>query len=184
MAWLCERVRWTVFAPTIGGISTAACWVANVWTSTALGSAGLLSTALVLHFRLWDDVEDCERDAAWHPARVMVRAGRRVFMVPLLVLTAAAIAVAGVTGGPRTIAVIVAIDLATWAAYGLVRPAIPDAFWRYGVLLLKYPAFLLAGGVALGASDASRFWLAASATYAAAVTYEAVHTRAAIEENA
>ena len=184
MAWLRERVRWTVFAPTIGALAIAACWVADVWTIAALAAAGLLTISLVLQFRLWDDVEDCERDAAWHPARVMVRSGRRAFVIPLFVLTLATTAIGGVAGGPRVAALIVALDVAALSAYRLVRPAIPDALWQYGVLLLKYPAFLIAGAVALGASEALRFWLAGAAAYAAAVTYEAAHTRAAIEENA
>jgi len=174
--YLTERVRPAVFLPVLAGI-----WVAALWASGGEGNAGrqtlalLLLAFLLLQFRLWDDLEDVEHDRRVHPDRVLVRTSTRPFRGLLAALVVAALAVAAVAG-PAVVATLTTLDVLFLVAYRLVRTRVPDLVWRFPVLLLKYPAFVLLSAMAAGITRPDpRLAAAMLAAMAGACLYELLH---------
>ena len=177
-AYLTERFRPAVFLPAIALHVLLALWAAGAEpTAARLTAAAGLAALLLLQFRLWDDLEDRDRDRAAHPERVLARTAPAPFRRALvaiglgnLVAVAAAPSVAALTG-------LVFLDAAFFAAYRL-RARASDRVWRFGVLLAKYPVFVGLVAAAAGAPRTPRLALAMAAMYAAASVYEACHDRA------
>lgn len=140
---------------------------------SAFGIALGLMTLLVVQFRLWDDLEDIERDGAAHPDRVLVNSCRKPFHV-LLIALATATGALFATRGPA-LAGFALLYCAFWVAYRRVRPRIVDALWRYGILLLKYPAFVGLVALSLGRPVPARLATAVVAAYLGTSFYEAWH---------
>ena len=191
-AYLAERFRPAVFVPAIALHAALALWAGGAEpTAVRLAAAAGLAALLLLQFRLWDDLEDRDRDRAAHPERVLVLAPpapfRRALLAiglgNLIVLAAApaagaqaAAAPAAVTPAAAAPAALAALDIAFLAAYRL-RAALSHRVWRFGVLLSKYPAFVGLIAATAGAPRAPRLALAMAAMYAAASAYEALHDR-------
>jgi hypothetical protein len=72
---------------------------------------------------------------------------------------------------------LIVLDLAFWLAYRRIRPRLRDSFWRFQVLLLKYPAFVGLIAVGIGTPLPDRLAAAALAVYASACAYEFLHDR-------
>jgi hypothetical protein len=161
-----------VFVPAIVLHAAAASFATeSAWPAfaTAIG----LMTLLFVAFRLWDDLEDADRDRVAHPDRLLPRASRDVF----LALAAALVIVAGLLVARRAEALAGHVLLygASWAGYRLVRPHVADLVWRYGFLLLKYPAFVWLVAITVGRPAPARLAAATVAAYLAACLYEAWH---------
>jgi hypothetical protein len=175
LAYFAERVRPGVFVPVL-----AALWCSAVWASgTALFHAGhtlpfLLLMLLVVQFRLWDDIEDVERDRRLHPNRVLVRSPLMPFRRLLAIVAVAALAAAAALDS-GVLAGVVALDVAFLIAYHAVRRFVPDRIWRFPVLLAKYPAFVLVTTLAIGQAPGRRAAAAMLVVMTGACVYEAFH---------
>ena len=88
-AYFQERFSLAVFGPVFILLTVAAFGSVANTTGLRLAVALLLGIALVVQFRLWDDLEDRNRDRVGHPTRVLVNARPEPFRILLLVLTAA-----------------------------------------------------------------------------------------------
>jgi hypothetical protein len=174
-SWIAERIPPAVFVPAVAALWLCARWAAD---QSALNGAGALSlallTALVLQFRLWDDLEDAGRDRLVHPARVLAQATAGVFRRLLGIWSAAVLALAAAST-PAVFAGVVALDVWFLVAYRVVRPRVPDAVWRFPLLLAKYPAFVCLTALAMAPSRGGRLIVASLAAIAGACVYEAVH---------
>ena len=176
-AYLAERFRPALFIPAIVLHVLLALWAAGAEpTAARLVAAAGVTTLLLLQFRLWDDLEDRDRDRAAHPERVLARTSPAPFRRALVaiglgnfVALAAAPSAAALTG-------LVVLDAAFFAAYRL-RARASDRVWRFGLLLAKYPSFVGLVAAAAGAPRTFRLALAMAAMYAAASLYEACHDR-------
>ena len=172
-AYFRERFPLAVFAPLCLLLTAAAFWsVANV-TVPRVAVALLLGIALVVQFRLWDDLEDRIRDRATHPTRVLVTAPAEPFRILLFVLTAIAIALSA--GRQPALAALLALNAAGWCTYRLVRRRLSLNGWRFGLLPLKYPGFVTVLAVFLGDVIPVRLAVAAATTYVCASGYELLH---------
>lgn len=184
LAYFTERVRPGIFVPAL-----VALWLMAFWTSGGMeartfrsvlgglehgGSTFLLLPLLVLQFRLWDDLEDRERDRQFHPDRVIVRSNVEPFRWLLAALTTAAVAVAAATS-LGVLTAVVTLDVLGVVAYRAIRPRVPDVVWRFPILLAKYPAFVAVTAIAMGGESWPRLGLAALAVMTGACVYEAVH---------
>jgi hypothetical protein len=161
-----------VFVPAIVLHATAA-WTTTDRVWTAFGPAVGLMTLLFVSFRLWDDLEDADHDCVVHPERLLPRGSRQPFRA---VAAGLGLTVA-VCVSPRAevlagVGVLYGIG---WAAYRLVKPRVTDVVWRYGFLLLKYPAFVCLVALAIGRPEPARLAAASVAAYLAACLYEAWH---------
>ena len=171
-AYFRERFPLTVFAPVCLMLTGAASWSVASVSVLRLAAALLLGIALVVQFRLWDDLEDRTRDRAAHPTRVLVNAPVGPFRLLLLVLTVTAIALSA----SQQAALVSALSLnaAGWCAYR-IRRRLPPNGWRFGVLPLKYPGFVAAMAVCLGDVVPVRLAVAMATTYLCASGYELLH---------
>jgi 4-hydroxybenzoate polyprenyltransferase len=127
--------------------------------------------ALVVTFRIWDDLADRERDRGSHPTRVTVTA---TSIVPLQVAGiaagAAAVLLLGVFQGWISVAFVTFYGAVLAASYAGRRGR---SATHERILLLKYGVFALA---LIGLPDASaRGLLAAAAAFVAACVYEWWH---------
>src|SRR5436305_11951869 len=86
-SYLRERFRLTIFGPAIALHVAGVMWANDTAPSarTMLQSAGLI-TLLMIQFRLWDDLEDRERDRIQHPERLLVHTQTAPFRLVLAVL--------------------------------------------------------------------------------------------------
>ena len=186
-AYLAERFYPAVFVPATALHAALALWAAGAEpTAARLAAAASLAALLLLQFRLWDDLEDRDRDRAAHPERVLVaapptpfrRAVLAIGLGNLIMLAAAPAAAAPAAATPSAAApvALAALDIVFLAAYRL-RAALSDRVWRFGVLLSKYPAFVALIAAAAGAPRGPRLALAMTAMYAVAGAYEALHDR-------
>lgn len=174
-AYFAQRFPSRVFVPAIA-LHAAAAWWASANAAprfTDLGAAMTSMTLLFMQFRLWDDLQDADRDRATHPDRVLVTSRRRPFEILLWALTAAA--GAGLARRGIALAGFGGLCVAFIVAYRAVRPRIADVPWRYGVLLVKYPAFVALVALSLGPPAAARLLAAALAAYLVTSLYEAWH---------
>jgi hypothetical protein len=172
-AYFRERFPPAVFVPVCMLLTIAALLsVANA-TSLRLVVALLLGIALVVQFRLWDDLEDRDRDRAAHPMRVLVNAPTEPFRILLLLLTASAIAFSA--GHRAALIATLGLNAAGWCAYRLARRRISLNGWRFGLLPLKYPGFVTVMALSLGDVIPVRLAVAAATTYVCASGYELLH---------
>jgi 4-hydroxybenzoate polyprenyltransferase len=175
--YLVERLSPTVFVPAVSGLWLSAIWAAGTGhPASSYARSLLLMTLLVLQFRLWDDLEDVERDRAAHPRRVLVRSPVLPFRWALVVLATLALGV-GALFSAVAAAQVAALDVLFLIAYRLTRPQIPDVVWRFAVLLAKYPAFVAVTALAIGGAPDRRLALAMLVTMTGACLYEVVHRR-------
>jgi hypothetical protein len=177
-AYLRERFKPAIFGPAALVHTTAAAWAAG----TSLGVVSIAATfglalVLLLQFRLWDDLEDRERDRRLHPSRVLVRANPAPFRYACGLLAAANILLLVVAGSRGAVQGLACLNLFFWIAYGPVRGRLPDRIWRFQVLLIKYPVLVGVLATALGAPIRLRLFTAAVAVYVCACAYEALHDR-------
>lgn len=176
-AYLAERFRPAVFIPAIALHLMLALWAAGaVPTAARLASAAGAAALLLLQFRLWDDLEDRDRDRVNHPHRVLVHASPAPFRRALVALGLANLVALAAAPSAGAAAGLAALDLAFFAAYRL-RASVPDPCWRFGVLLAKYPVFVGLIAAATGSPRAFQLALAMALMYAAASTYEVFHDR-------
>jgi hypothetical protein len=176
-----ERFPAAVFVPAILALATLA-WSATAGTLASLPWYVAAVSLLVVQFRLWDDLEDVDRDRRLHPTRVLCRTPLVVFRV----LHASLMVAAGVMLGVQGIPAYAALCLTALVAYRLLRARVCDRLWRYGCLLLKYPAFVAVVAIAAHSPHSPyspyspeslwRLASAAAAAYALAAVYEALHT--------
>jgi hypothetical protein len=169
-----ERFPLRIFVPAVvllGGLA----WAASGTPLASLPWCVALVSLLVVQFRLWDDLEDVDVDRRSHPLRILTRSPLRPFRVTL----ALSIAVAGVVfaGSGSALAAYASLCLAMRAGYRAIRCRVTDRTWRYGMLLVKYPAFVVLVVVASGPADSHRLVIAGAIAYLAAAGYEAWHTQ-------
>jgi 4-hydroxybenzoate polyprenyltransferase len=171
-AYLAERVKLQVVLPLAGALALAARGAA--WPElSAFGAAAALAAALLIQFRMWDDLADRDRDALTHPRRALVRATSVAPVVAACVaIAAASIAWVAIYGGMRSAAALVGVNLAlaVWYTRRGARTAAGDH-----LLLAKYPAFVLIVAGDSAANRPARVLLAMAAVYFGACVYEAWH---------
>jgi len=143
------------------------------WTGpTALAADTLLALALVVTFRIWDDLMDRERDRAKHPDRVVVRAPSTD---PLVVASWALLTVALWTIADRQgLQSVVLLFVYMFVLVGSYRLRGPRTATTDRILLLKYGVFTLAL-IGFPAAWSTRGLLAAAAAFLAACVYEWWH---------
>jgi hypothetical protein len=177
-AYLGERFKPRIFGPAAVVHTAAAVWAVGGGVEAIAVAATLgLAVVLLLQFRLWDDLQDLERDRCLHPERVLVRANPAPFRFACALLASANIALLVIAGSRGGAQILAGLDLFFWLAYGPLRPRFSDRIWRFQILLLKYPAFVCLLATALGASIRIRPLVAAVAVYLCACAYEALHDR-------
>ena len=172
-AYLRERFRLALFGPLCLLLTAAAAWSTGGVTTSPLPITVLLGAILLLQFRLWDDLEDRSRDRHTHPTRVLVTAPAEPFRRVLAMLAVAAIALSA--RQPNAFAATLALNIAFWCAYRVVRPRVSPNSWRFGLLLCKYPGFVGVMAISLGDVDSARLGMAATAAYLCASGYELLH---------
>lgn len=172
-AYFRERFPLAIFAPACLMLTGAAVWSVTGVAVSRLTVTVLLGIALVVQFRLWDDLEDRTRDRATHPTRVLVNATAEPFRFLLVVLTGIAIALSA--SQQAALAAALALNAGGWGAYRLARRYLSTDGWRFGVLPLKYPAFVAVMAVCLGEVVPVRLALAMATTYLCASGYELLH---------
>jgi len=177
-SYLRERFRLTVFGPAIALHVSSIMWANDTAPTarTVIQSAGLI-TLMMIQFRLWDDLEDRERDRLQHPERLLVHTETTPFWRVLAALALLNVAWMAASGSRVAMIGLVLLNLTFWFAYRRVRPQISDFIWRFQVLLFKYPAFVVLVAAAWGASRVGRLAAAAVVIYASACVYEALHQR-------
>src|SRR5438093_2093361 len=174
-AYLHERFQLRIFGPAAFGIVVAAGWAGTAAiTPGTLAIATACSFLLLLQFRLWDDLEDRDRDAATHPERLLVRMPAAPYRCALMGLALANVALCGIGGWPPAVEMML-LNLAFHVAYRRTRRHVPDGVWRFSILLLKYPAFVGVLATILGAPQPGRVAVAALVAYSTACGYEALH---------
>ena len=172
-AYVRERFPLRIFVPAVALLGGLA-WAASGPRLSSLPWCVALVSLLIVQFRLWDDLEDVDLDRRSHPSRVLTRSPLHPFRVTLalsIVITAIAFAARG-----NTVLAYAALCLATRAGYRAIRRRVTDRSWRYGMLLLKYPAFVALVVAASGPADSLRILVAAALAYLLAAGYEAWHT--------
>jgi 4-hydroxybenzoate polyprenyltransferase len=168
--YVVERFPPVVFVPAIGLLATAA-WAPSISHSlSTFAQAVALMTLLVGEFRVWDDLEDRDLDRQRHPGRVMAAGPATPFWCLAAVLFAAAATMLAAT--PAAVAGLAALHAGMFWAYRRLRPGVTDRVWRYGVLPLKYPAFVVLVSVALGEVSPMAVAVAGGLSYAGACAYE------------
>jgi len=174
--YLRERFRFKVFGTAAAVHAAAALWVAGgspVLTSSVVAVG--LAVMLLLQFRLWDDLEDRERDRIRHSERLLVRSDPAPFRFICMLLTIANPLLLATAGSSTAAAVLVSLDLFFWLAYTSLRSRLSDRVWRFQVLLLKYPVFVGLVAGALGPMPVWRLLAASGAVYLCAWAYETLH---------
>ena len=169
IAYLRERVPLRVYAPL--ALALGACAdLRDPWLPA------LAASALLLQFRLWDDLADRAHDAVAHPTRVLVRAADvRPLIALCLALAVLNVCVAvwrDATG--VAVSVLAATDaaLATWYLARRERTAFGDH-----LLLAKYPAMLIVVAGERVVAAPVPILVSAAVLYLAACLYEAWHDR-------
>jgi hypothetical protein len=177
-AYLGERFKAAIFGPAAVMHAAAAVWAvpASAGAASVIAALGL-AVVLLLQFRLWDDLEDRERDRRLHPKRMLARVNPTPFRWACSLLAIANIALLGLAGSRDAVLGLTCLDLFFWIAYGPLRPRLTDRVWRFQILLLKYPVFVGVLAAALGTPGRMRLFAAAAAVYLCACAYEALHDR-------
>jgi 4-hydroxybenzoate polyprenyltransferase len=177
-AYVRERFRLAVFGPTIAVLVAAALWASGETPRLpAIVCCAGLTTLLLLQFRLWDDLEDRERDRVSHPGRVLVGASAVPFRFALVALGGTNIALMAASGPPLAPIALASLDLTFWLAYRRLRPRVGVFIWRFPVLLVKYPAFVVVLAAVTGTAQPARLAASVFAIYASACAYEMLHDK-------
>jgi len=177
LAYRRERFHPAIFLPSITLMVALAMWASR--TPPTIGvfvQASVTMTLLVLQFRLWDDLEDRDRDRVAHPERVLVRHSTAPFWRLLAGLALASFGLVGVLS-IAAVAGLVLLDSAFWLIYRRVRTRVSDATWRFRLLPDKYPAFVWITAAAIGSPLPDRLFPCLLFMWASACTYEALHDR-------
>jgi hypothetical protein len=174
-AYLRERFPLRIYGPAAIGIVAAAGWASPAPRAPAtLIYAMAFAPLLLLQFRLWDDLEDRVHDSAAHPERLIVRTPPAPYRRALMCLTIVNVALCGIHGWPAALEIAI-LDLVFYVAYRLARQVVRDAVWRFSILLIKYPAFVVILATTLGPPRSGRLTAAALIAYSSACGYEALH---------
>lgn len=181
-AYLGERFRPRVFVPAILGLTSGA--VASVDAApTAFSTvrALVLMGLLVVQYRVWDDLEDLDRDRRVHPCRVLVRAQPAPFWwaVVILGLVGARLIHDLTAAGSPALATYFCLIMAALVAYRVIREFVSARAWSQWILLAKYPAFVAVVALTLGPVSPARLVVFSVLAFATAHLYERAHTRAA-----
>ena len=172
-AYAAERLPLPIFGPAIVLFAAAIIWIGGTAAFDTAAASLLVASLLFVKYRLWDDLEDVERDRAAHPERVLVSGPLMPFRLLLAAVTVAA-AAACLAHWPA-FQLLLALDCAFVIAYRVIRPSLTDHTWRYGVLLLKYPVLLAIAASATVTVIPERLVAGAIAAYALASGYERWH---------
>jgi hypothetical protein len=176
-AYLRERFPLRLFGLAAIGMAAAARWASTAKpTPATLIYATACSALLVLQFRLWDDLEDRAHDRATHPERLLVRTPPTPYRRVLMCLVLVNVALCGFRGWHAAVEVAL-LDLFFYLAYRRTRRFVPDGVWRYSILLIKYPAFVIVLATLVGAPQRGRLAVAALVAHSTACGYEALHER-------
>ena len=142
--------------PVEVGVSANLSFGGDATPSFAINPTGSLSIAVL------NDLADVDADRATHPGRVLARSPLAPFHLALAVLTLSAFIVS--VTRPMALAGILLLDAAFLYAYWRLRRHVRDEVWRFGILLLKYPAVVaIAALVASDSVEGLRLVLAAAA---------------------
>jgi 4-hydroxybenzoate polyprenyltransferase len=144
IAYLRERYRPMPWIPLAAVLAFAGLVVAGPLSSATVGafaSAWGVAFLLTLAFRIWDDVEDRERDAQEHPERIVVRAMTRVpFGAVAIIVGAVAVSVIATGAQPRMRLAALAIGVAVLFAWYRGRRFLGErAPVGAPLILAKYP---------------------------------------------
>ncbi len=179
VGYLAERARLTVFVPLALLVAETAWLVAPESAPSALAFATCASQALlfILALRIWDDLQDRERDARRHPDRVTVRAHSTAPLVGL----SSVLAVSGTLSLMRATVPLLRVTMLAAIVVGLLvwyraRPEAPSRMASV-VLLAKYPALAILLAPRLGELAPVRAAISAGALYAIACTYEFIEDK-------
>ena len=153
------------------------------WTgSEALSMDTVLALALVITFRIWDDVMDRDRDRIKHPDRVVVRASSTTpLVVTSWVLATWTLLTLEDRRATQSVALLVIYAAVLAASYAVRLPAVASA--KAGtarspatdrILLLKYGVFTLAL-IGFPAALTARGLVSAASAFAVACVYEWWH---------
>jgi hypothetical protein len=172
IAYARERLPLRLLLPVAVGLAVMAAGLHPTFARLATGVP--LALALVVLFRIWDDLQDRPHDAVAHPTRVIVRAPSVRSLQVLAMATALAVGAALALRHLVSAGLFVLLMLALGALYRMRRgrSAAHDA-----LLLAKYPAIVAI--VATTGPDANAAFLAVSlpTVYLAAIAYEAWHDK-------
>jgi 4-hydroxybenzoate polyprenyltransferase len=172
-AYAAERFPLSIFAPALLLLTAAALQASTAPLDAHSLLVPVLGVTLIAQFRLWDDLEDVDHDRIHHPHRIIVNTPLPPFCVLLVLLASAAVVLC--LSNPPALSALAVLDIAFWLAYRQLRVVISDAAWRYGLLLLKYPAFVAVMSLTHGRVNAPRLIAAMAAAYVAACLYELWH---------
>jgi hypothetical protein len=143
LRYLRQRARFRLFVPLSMLLALAGRWIVPMSSVSlgVLGIAALQALGLMLAFRIWDDLEDCDADRNRHPTRVMA-AARSTTPFYALGFALSCAAVVWLVAEPDALRRLAALSIATavlsiW--YGLrptdgSHPALAEH-----VLAIKYP---------------------------------------------
>jgi hypothetical protein len=177
IAYLRERFRLKVFGPAATMLAAAALWATGLRPTAASVALALgVGVGLLLQFRLWDDLEDLERDRVRHPERVLVGANPVQFQLIGIILAGANVLILAVLS-PIAALGLVGLDISFLIAYTTLRRWLSDRVWRFHVLLLKYPVFVCLIAAPVGRVLPWRLLAASCVVYVCACTYETLHDR-------
>jgi hypothetical protein len=177
LAYLRERFRLKVFGPAATMHAAAALWATGLRPTTGSVALALgVAVGLLLQFRLWDDLEDLERDRVCHPQRVLVRANPAQFRLIGTILAGVNVLIVAARS-PIAALGLVGLDLGFLIAYTMLRGSLSDRVWRFHVLLLKYPVFVCLIAAPVGRVLPWRLLVASCVVYLCACTYETLHDR-------
>lgn len=142
--YLGERYRARTFVPlaiVLGIAGVVASGPPYRSLTLTLFAACLIAYCLVLGFRVWDDLEDRDRDGVEHPERVLVRASARAPFARLMAgaFGTGAVIVAAGAEPVRRLAVLAAGAFLLFAWYRLRRLAPGRRVVGAPVILVKYP---------------------------------------------
>lgn len=178
--YLRERARPRLFVPLAVCIALVGAFItpSSDVSVSALVLTALEAFLLVMAFRVWDDLEDRDRDRVLHPGRTMPSDRRTVPFVALsLAFTVAALI--PITGGANVRARLVSLCAAAALLMIWYRLRPTSGGGSY-VVLLKYPLIAYATAPGLMPSPGSlgpRGFSALAALYVAIGVYDAVDDR-------
>ncbi len=138
----------------------------------------MMAFSLVVQFRLWDDLNDVERDRADHPDRVLCRAARLShFYISLVVLFAANLLIVSFAESIESLWVLVALNVAFLVWYRWLRRLFDNAILDYHVVLLKYPIFIVSINAATTTEELIPIGLPSAIVYLCMCVFEVLDDR-------
>ncbi len=175
--YLKTRFPARLFVPCAAFLTTAALAGGRAVRPADMLLALVLALALLLQFRLLDDLSDVTHDRSVHPERVLSRAGS---LVPFFVLLCFSIPVTGaliaVQPGPRhRLVLFLSLNAAAFLWHFVLRDMLSGQVLRGHIVTIKYPLFVffLSGD----SWNRRHLFLAMAAVYLCFSIYEALHDR-------